>query len=180
MAGSSAEVSHLVSSLLGGLDDGARGLLAAASVLGTEFDAALAAAVCEADQGVTGMLSAAEAGGLVTRRPSRSGTWRFTHALVRDGIYASLSDGQRTALHGPWLSRTPLATWPPRWPPARAIPSERGCSSNWPPRSTGPACSRPASSMPPPPPTRPNGTAGLICWLTPRSWCAASVTTRLR
>jgi len=99
-AGGSAEVSHLVSSLSDGLDDGARGLLAAASVLGTEFGAGLAAAVCGDGVDVTASLSAAEAKGLVTRLPNRPGTWRFTHALVRDGIYASLRDDRRIALHG--------------------------------------------------------------------------------
>jgi predicted ATPase len=41
VAGGSAEISHLVSSLSDGLDDGARDLLAAASVLGTEFGCGL-------------------------------------------------------------------------------------------------------------------------------------------
>jgi DNA-binding CsgD family transcriptional regulator len=100
LAGGSAEISHLVSSLSGGLDDGARGLLAAASVLGTEFASGLAAAVRGATGDVTAELSEAGARGLVTRWPNRADTWRFTHALVRDGIYASLTDDERTALHG--------------------------------------------------------------------------------
>jgi DNA-binding CsgD family transcriptional regulator len=100
VAGGSAEISHLVSSLSEGLDDGARGLLAAASVLGTEFDSGLAAAVCGATGDVTAELSAPEARGLVTRWPNRPDTWRFTHALVRDGIYAGLPDAERIALHG--------------------------------------------------------------------------------
>ena len=33
------------------------------------------------------------------RRPDRPGSWRFTHALIRDGIYGSLSEDQRIALH---------------------------------------------------------------------------------
>jgi DNA-binding CsgD family transcriptional regulator len=104
MAGGSAEVSHLVSSLSDGLDDGARDLLAAASVLGTEFGSGLAAAVCgdgmEVTAALAAALAAAEARGLVTGFPNRPGTWRFTHALVRDGIYASLRDDRRIALHG--------------------------------------------------------------------------------
>jgi len=48
VAGGSAEISHLVSSLTSGLDQGTRDLLAAASVLGTEFGCGLAAAVCGA------------------------------------------------------------------------------------------------------------------------------------
>src|SRR6516165_1596089 len=99
IAGGSAEVSHLVASLSDGLDDDARGLLAAASVLGTEFGSGLAAAVCGDGVDVTAALAAAEAKGLVTGMPNRPGTWRFTHGLVRDGVYAGLRDDRRMALH---------------------------------------------------------------------------------
>ena len=100
IAGGSAEISHLVSSLSGGLDDGARELLAAASVLGTEFGFELAASVSGAGQDMLAALSAAEASGLVTRRLNRPGSWRFSHAVIRDGIYASLGEDQRITLHG--------------------------------------------------------------------------------
>ena len=100
IAGGSAEISHLVSSLSGGLDDGARELLAAASVLGTEFGSELAASVSGAGQDMLAALSAAEASGLVTRRLNRPGSWRFSHAVIRDGIYASLGEDQRITLHG--------------------------------------------------------------------------------
>ena len=100
VAGASAEISHLVSSLTAGLDRGARDLLAAASVLGTEFGAELAAAVGCGGQDVLAALAAAEARGLVTGPASRLGGWRFSHALIRDGIYADLGEDQRVALHG--------------------------------------------------------------------------------
>ena len=100
VAGGCAEISHLVSSLSDGLGDGARALLAAASVLGTEFGSGLAASVCGGAGDGIAELSAAGARGLVIRRPNRPDTWRFTHALVRDGIYASLGDDQRITLHG--------------------------------------------------------------------------------
>ncbi len=100
IAGGSAEISHLVSSLSDGLDDGARGLLAAASVLGTEFGSELAASVSGAGQDVRAALAAAEAAGLVTRRLNRPGSWQFSHALIRDGIFASLGEDQRVTLHG--------------------------------------------------------------------------------
>ena len=99
IAAGSAEVSHLVASLLRGLDQGACALLAAASVLGADFDSGLAAAVAGTGQDVDVALSAAETCGLVTRQPDRPGSWWFTHALVRDGIYASLGEDQRIALH---------------------------------------------------------------------------------
>src|SRR5271165_6878935 len=88
IAGGSAEISHLVSSLSAGLDDGARDLLAAASVLGTEFGSELPASVSGAGEDVLAALTAAEAAG------------RFSHALIRDGIYASLGEDQRVRLHG--------------------------------------------------------------------------------
>ena len=99
IAAGSAEVSHLVASLLRGLDQGAGALLAAASVLGADFDSGLAAAVAGTSQDADVALSAAETCGLVTRQADRPGSWRFTHALVRDGIYASLGEGQRITLH---------------------------------------------------------------------------------
>ena len=99
IAAGSAEVSHLVASLLRDLDDGASALLAAASVLGADFDSGLAAAVAGTSQDAARALSAAEACGLVARQPDRPGSWWFTHALVRDGIYASLGEDQRIALH---------------------------------------------------------------------------------
>ena len=99
IAGGSAEVSHLVASLQQDLDQDVRGLLAAASVLGTDFGVALAAVVRGTGQEVTGALAAAAARGLVTRPPGEPGGWRFTHALIRDGIYASLGEEQRVVLH---------------------------------------------------------------------------------
>jgi DNA-binding CsgD family transcriptional regulator len=99
IAGGSAEISHLVSSLLRDLDSGTRELLAAASVLGAEFDASLAAAVIGTSEDVTGRLSAAALSGLILYRPERSGSWRFAHALIRDGIYASLGADQLIDLH---------------------------------------------------------------------------------
>jgi DNA-binding CsgD family transcriptional regulator len=99
IAAGSAEVGHLAASLLRNLDDGACALLAAASVLGADFDSGLAAAMARKSQDTTGALSAAETCGLVMRQPGAPGSWSFTHALVRDGIYASLGQDERIALH---------------------------------------------------------------------------------
>jgi DNA-binding CsgD family transcriptional regulator len=97
--GSSAEVSGLVRSLLRGLDDDAAAVLAAASVLGEDFDPALVAAVGQATSEVPAALAAAEQRGLVSPLLGRPGSWRFTHALVRDGIYAGIPEDQRVWLH---------------------------------------------------------------------------------
>src|SRR5580693_1187463 len=69
IAAGSAEVSHLVASLLRDLDDGASALLAAASVLGAEFDSGLAAAIAGTSQDAAGALAGAQTRGLVTRSP---------------------------------------------------------------------------------------------------------------
>ncbi len=99
VAGASAQISHLVSSLLRDLDPAARELLVAASVLGGDFDADLAGAVGGTSTDVGGSLAAAEAVGLVARLPHQPGSWRFTHALIRDGIYGSVSEAQLAGLH---------------------------------------------------------------------------------
>ena len=100
MAGGSAEVGHLVTSLLRDLDSDTRDLLAAASVLGTEFEPGLASAVSGAAGEPAGGLAAAEDRGLIGRMRGRPGSWRFSHALVRDGIYAGLGGQDRIRLHG--------------------------------------------------------------------------------
>ena len=44
-------------------------------------------------------LAAAEQRGLVRPLLARPGSWRFTHALVRDGIYAGIPEDERIRLH---------------------------------------------------------------------------------
>jgi DNA-binding CsgD family transcriptional regulator len=99
IVGGSAEVSGLVRSLLRDLDDEACAVLAAASVLGEAFDPALVAAVGPESAEVLRALAAAEHRGLASPSPGRPGAWRFTHALVRDGIYAGIPEDQRIGLH---------------------------------------------------------------------------------
>jgi DNA-binding CsgD family transcriptional regulator len=99
IVGSSAEVSHLVTALLRGLDAEASAAVAAASVLGADFTPDLVRSLCGTADDMASALSAAAASGLVAPVPGRPGWWRFTHALLRDGVYASLSEAQRTGLH---------------------------------------------------------------------------------
>ena len=99
IVGGSPEVSGLVRSLLRGLDDEACAVLAAASVLGEAFDPALVGAVGAESAEVLRALAAAQHRGLVSPSPGRPGAWRFTHALVRDGIYAGIPEDQRIGLH---------------------------------------------------------------------------------
>ena len=136
VVGGSAEVSGLVRSLLRGLDDEACAVLAAASVLGEAFDPALVADVGPESAEVLRALAAAEHRGLASPSPGRPGAWRFTHALVRDGIYAGIPEDQRIGLH----QRAAAAS--SRWPGgllAGAVRSPRTCSGPLPAR---PHCGR--------------------------------------
>jgi predicted ATPase len=99
IVGSSAEVSHLVTSLLRGLEPEVSAAVAAASVLGGDFTPDLVKYLCGTAGDPASALSAAAASGLVTPVPGRPGWWRFTHALLRDGVYASLTEAQRTGWH---------------------------------------------------------------------------------
>ncbi len=99
IVGSSAEVSHLLTSLVRGLDPEISAAVAAASVLGGDFTPDLVKYLCGTAGDPASALSAAAASGLVAPVPGRPGWWRFTHALLRDGVYASLTEAQRTGLH---------------------------------------------------------------------------------
>ena len=96
VAGASAEISHLVSSLTAGLDEGTRDLLAAASVLGTEFGAELAAAV-GGGQDVLAALAAAEARG--TGRTRRHGSRRHRVGRRHDRGPGGRRPGRGTRRH---------------------------------------------------------------------------------
>lgn len=77
-----------------------RSVLDAASVTGTVFDASLLAQVLRrsADAIDKALQEAMEARIVVRLRSSR-GRWRFAHGLVRDFLYAQLSDELRSHLH---------------------------------------------------------------------------------
>lgn len=72
--------------------------LAAAAVLGREFDtAALAALLRRTETDTAGMLQPALEAALL--RPVGAATWRFAHLYHRDVLYACLEPGERQALH---------------------------------------------------------------------------------
>jgi len=103
----------MVESRLGALDEGARRLLRAASVFGEVFWVGSVAALMggEARQrGVAqGLAALVEREILVQRRESRfpgEEELSFRHALLREGAYAMLTEGDRTLGHrlaGEWL-----------------------------------------------------------------------------
>jgi DNA-binding winged helix-turn-helix (wHTH) protein len=83
------------------LEPEARQLLAAASVIGTEFDAALLAELVELPvPRVLAALEPACALGLLARHPSIPQRLLFDHALLRDTLYDELGLAQSGVLHG--------------------------------------------------------------------------------
>jgi len=75
-------------------------LLAAAAVLGREFPLALAAGVAELPrERALDLLDEAEQAGVVESSPEDPATWRFSHALFQEAVYAGLAAGRRARLH---------------------------------------------------------------------------------
>jgi len=81
-----------------GLSAGARELLTLAAVLGREFNFTELALVSGLEQAEILNRLDEGAGARVLLR-SKSGAYRFTHALVRDVLYKSLSSAERAAKH---------------------------------------------------------------------------------
>ncbi|MDX2167446.1 MAG: AAA family ATPase, partial [Deltaproteobacteria bacterium] len=74
--------------------------LAAAAVIGREFDLALLRAVVPARAGdPLALLAEAESAGAVVRRPGSLPRYAFAHALIREALYESLPPGDRLAWH---------------------------------------------------------------------------------
>lgn len=75
-------------------------LLAAAGVLGREFSLPLASAVAEVPRDrALDLLDEAEQAGVAESSPDDPATWRFTHALFHEAVYAGLGAARRTRLH---------------------------------------------------------------------------------
>jgi DNA-binding SARP family transcriptional activator len=78
----------------------ARATLALAAVIGRVFCVnALSAAGDAPAELLLGHLDQACAVGLVTELPDEPGRYRFTHALIRDALYAGLSGARKARLH---------------------------------------------------------------------------------
>ena len=75
-------------------------LLAAASVIGREFPITVAAAVAgiSRDEALD-RVDEAQAAGVVETAPEAAATWRFSHALFQEAVYAGLPAGRRARLH---------------------------------------------------------------------------------
>ncbi len=95
-----SELGHLVRATVAALEPPVQRLVAIAAVLGEDVDAAVLAEVAELppDEVADGLDQAVRAG--VLNADPAAGRRRFAHAIVRDGIYADLDQGEREALHG--------------------------------------------------------------------------------
>jgi hypothetical protein len=93
-------VREVIGRRLARLPAGGDEVLAVASVIGREFDAALVMAAGPADQDqVLDVLEAAERARLVAAVPGRPGRYGFAHALVRSTLYDELATSRRLRLH---------------------------------------------------------------------------------
>jgi tetratricopeptide (TPR) repeat protein len=93
-------IREVVRARLSLLTPAVRRALEAASVLGREFELELLTAVADTSQpGLGALLAAAlDAGIIEALEPPTH--WRFTHVLLREGLYRDLSLERRAALHG--------------------------------------------------------------------------------
>jgi DNA-binding SARP family transcriptional activator/tetratricopeptide (TPR) repeat protein len=85
---------------LDGLPAESTSVLARAAVIGEEFDLELLAPVSElsADRALE-LVEVALRKRIAAERPSRTGGYRFSHALIRETLYAELSAVRRARLH---------------------------------------------------------------------------------
>lgn len=75
-------------------------LLAAGAVLGREWTLPLAAAVAGIGRDVAlDLADEAAAAGVIEPAPESAASWRFSHALFQEGVYARLPAGARVRLH---------------------------------------------------------------------------------
>jgi tetratricopeptide (TPR) repeat protein len=94
-------VGELLRRRLEPLSQRARALLEAASVMGREFELdVLARALGEPPAALVDVLAEPLTGGLVRELPGALRRHAFSHALVREALYAALAPGARSALHG--------------------------------------------------------------------------------
>ncbi|HEX9375479.1 MAG TPA: AAA family ATPase [Actinomycetota bacterium] len=93
-------VREVIGRRLGGLSEDCNAILRVASVIGRDFGAKLLARVAEVEPDeLLSLLEEAGAGGLVEEVPGAIGHHRFSHALVRETLYAELTTIQRVRYH---------------------------------------------------------------------------------
>ena len=99
-AGLPESVREVVGRRVSKLSDIASGTLALASVVGATFDVDILQAVGELDESeVLDAVDEAAAAGLIAEVPRQPGWYTFSHTLIREVIYASLSTARRLRVH---------------------------------------------------------------------------------
>ncbi len=99
-AGLPDSVRQVVGSRIGRLGEEAARVLAAASVLGQEFDVDLLVTVTQKDEdSVLDLLEAASSSALVSEVRAVPGRFRFAHALIQHTVYEDLGTTRRARLH---------------------------------------------------------------------------------
>jgi DNA-binding CsgD family transcriptional regulator len=94
------DLRRLVTARVDTLPDPARVMVEAASVLGERFPRSLVPAVCGlAPEDADAAADEAVAAGVLGDATETPGILTFSHALVRDAVYAALPASRRTALH---------------------------------------------------------------------------------
>src|SRR5262249_24316564 len=90
----------LIRRALDSLSQRAGALVASASVLGREFMLAAAAEVAQLERDESlDLCDEATRAGVLEACPDVAASWRFTHALFREGAYSGLAAGERVRLH---------------------------------------------------------------------------------
>jgi tetratricopeptide (TPR) repeat protein len=99
-AGLPESVREVVGHRVSALSDLASGTLALAAVVGASFDVDVLQEVGELDESeVLDAVDEAAAAGLIAEDPRQPGWYTFTHALIREVVYASLSTARRLRVH---------------------------------------------------------------------------------
>ena len=135
------ELRYLVRLTLAGLSRSVLDVIEVAAVLGDEVDTALLAVVAALPNGeVVAALDEAARAGMLTAVPATAGLRRFSHALVREGIYADLDPGVREALHQRAAEALELSARPDHlvagliaghWARAATEPDTLGRAAEW-------------------------------------------------
>jgi class 3 adenylate cyclase/tetratricopeptide (TPR) repeat protein len=92
-------VREVIGRRLSHLDSATNDVLAAAAVIGRDFELRTLGAVVGSDDAALDAIESAETAGLVEPVRGRPGTYRFAHALVRSALYDELPTSRRLRLH---------------------------------------------------------------------------------
>ena len=95
-----ANVRDVIRRRLSRLPEQTNALLSIASVIGQDFGLAVLEAVCQLETSATeDALDVALVTGVVTHHPAVPGEYKFSHALVRDTVYAGVAGLRRARIH---------------------------------------------------------------------------------